>query len=345
MISIRLTYLLALYTCALTLGHVASSHLLPTRSAFQFTEPRTWVENIAVRSNGDLLVTMLLPNASLYTLRRPYSATREVALVHTFQNASGLLGITETDTDTFAILSVRFTETLAAIPGSSTLWGLSLRRDRLRTWKIASLPHVQVPNGITAIPGTSAVLAADSSGGTVTRCDTRTGTCEVVLAARAETTPGTGDGREPTGINGIHYRGGDDGHVYWSNSNLASIFRTRVDRHGYLAANASADVQVQRVGRLDASFIDDFAIDDAGRFWVTVGHNNTVAALWRNGEVEVVAGSLADFAVAGCTAAAFGRTAHDSRTLYVVTNGALRAPVNGTTEPGKIVAIDTSAYR
>ncbi|KAI1735682.1 hypothetical protein F4680DRAFT_434819 [Xylaria scruposa] len=327
---VKLHYLSALCPCALAVG---AKTLFPAHNVFQFNETGTWLENIAVRANGDLLATMLNPTASLYTLKRPYSATREFSLLHTFENATGLLGITETSSDNFAILSIQLGNSPSSAPGSSTIWGVSFEHDAFKTRKIASLPDVLVPNGITSIPDSSAVLLSDSSGGTITRCDTLTGTCEIVLK-RTETAPAPGN-VEPTGINGIHYR---DGYIYWSNSNLVSIFRIPVDREGYPVAEEEPEI----VGKVDALFIDDFAEDFAGRFYIATGTNNTIVELQQGGSSKVVAGSLTELTVAGSTAAAFGRTAEDSRILYVTTNGAIKAPVNGKTEPAKIVAIDTS---
>ncbi|KAI3320975.1 hypothetical protein HD806DRAFT_504137 [Xylariaceae sp. AK1471] len=306
-----------------------TGHSLSAQTIFQFDKVGTWLENVAVRPNGDLLVTLLLPNASLYTLKRPYSTTREFSLLHTFDEASGLLGITETDTDTYAVLSLQSSNTSASIPGSGIVWGVSLAHDNLNVRKIANIPDVMVPNGITSIPGSFAVLIADSIGGSTTRCDTRNGTCEIVLKG-PETAPVS-----KLGINGIHYR---EGYLYWSHSDLDTIFRICVDGQGYPAANS----KVEALGTVDAIFIDDFAIDDAGRFWIAANPNNSIVVLQRDGSSKVVAGSLTELTVAGCTAAAFGRTIHDDRILYVVTSGALQAPVNGTAEPAKIVAIDTS---
>ncbi|KAI8943978.1 hypothetical protein F4801DRAFT_573280 [Xylaria longipes] len=332
MLFTKLHYFSTLYPCALAIGTKTPPHLFPAHNVFQFNETGTWLENIAVRTNGDLLVTMLSPTPSLYTLKRPYSATREFSLIHTFENATGLLGITETGSDSFAILSTQLTNSSSPVPGSSTVWGVLFRHDKFSTQKIAN-PDVLVPNGITSIPNASAVLLADSIDGTVIRCDMMTGTCETILK-RTETAPVPG-ALEPLGINGVHYR---NRYIYWSNSDLVSIFRIRVDKEGFPAANAKVEI----VGKVDASFIDDFAEDYTGRFYVATGPDNTIVDLWRNGSSEVVAGSLTEFTVAGSTAAAFGRTIHDSKTLYVVTNGAIKAPVNGKTEPAKIVALDTS---
>ncbi|KAI0869914.1 hypothetical protein GGS24DRAFT_135264 [Hypoxylon argillaceum] len=293
--------------------------LLPTQTLFQVNQTGPWLENIAVRSNGDLLVTMLLPTASLYTMKTPYSPARKFSLVHTFDNATALLGITETHPDTFAILSIEFS---GASSRSPTLWSASFDAgDNLRMRKVTGLEGLLVPNGITSIPGTPVVLLTDSSGGTITRCDTATGACGLILNT-TQTAPVPGSA-QATGANGVHYR---CGYLYWSNSDLVSLFRVRLDKAGYPAP----DAQIETIGTVDAAFVDDFAADGAGRFWIAAGGDNTVIALRGDGSSEVAA------AVAGPTAAAFGRTARDRGTLYVVTNG--------QAEPAKVVAVDVSKY-
>ncbi|KAI0535266.1 hypothetical protein GGR58DRAFT_479769 [Xylaria digitata] len=314
----------------------AASSALPSQNIYQFPDVGTWLENIAVRPNGDLLVTMLSPTPSLYTLKQPYSSSREFSLLHTFDNATGLLGITETSDDTFAIISTKLTDGTVPVPGSSAIWEVAFSSNTVNTRKIASLPQLELPNGATlSIPGSTGVLIADCLGGTVTRCDTQTGATEVVLQ-RAETMPIPNEA-ESLGINGMHYQ---NGYLYWSNTALVSIYRIRVDSNGIPIANAA----VETVGKINASFVDDFALDSAGTSWVATNPNNTVVALRSDGSSQIVLGDPSKLTVAGVTAGAFGRTTYDSKTLYVTTNGAIRAPVNGVTEPAKIVAVDTSSF-
>jgi hypothetical protein len=65
---------------------------------------------------------------------------------------------------------------------------------------------------------------------------------------------------------------------------------------------------------------------------------NEVFEVTQKGEVSVAAGGLNDMTLAGDASAALAET--DKNVLYVVTNGVIAAPVNGTyTEGGKIVAV------
>ncbi|KAI1172231.1 hypothetical protein F4777DRAFT_562716 [Nemania sp. FL0916] len=331
----RLHSLLSLCALATAAALGPSNHLLAAHTIFQLNQTGTWLENIAVRANGDLLVTMLSPTPSLYTLKRPYSPTRAFSLMHTFTNASGLLGIAEIEPDTFAVLSVQFTPEMAPVPGSSTIWGVSLQHDSTppRVWRIAKIPNITVPNGLAFIPGSSTLFVSDSFGGTISRCDARTGQCSVIING-PETVPLEGSS---TGVNGVRYHAG---YLYWSHSGLAEIFRVRVGLDGCLPA----DAKIESVGRVDAVFIDDFAVDKAGTAWIAAGLNNTIIALREDGESEVVAGSQDELTLAGPTSAAFGRTGHDKKTLYVVTNGGAQSLAPEMVEPAKIVAVDTAGY-
>ena len=72
-----LTYLLSLLST--TLAHPGPPDLfpnlpLPVRTIAQLDAVPSWLENIAVRSNGDLLVTQLSPAPALLTIKGPSSA-------------------------------------------------------------------------------------------------------------------------------------------------------------------------------------------------------------------------------------------------------------------------------
>src|SRR5881394_612358 len=61
----------------------------------------TWVENIAVRPNGNLLVTTSTPDGSVWQVKEPWSSFPEVERVYNFdQWVDRLIGIGETTPDT-----------------------------------------------------------------------------------------------------------------------------------------------------------------------------------------------------------------------------------------------------
>ncbi|KAF4496874.1 hypothetical protein FAGAP_6956 [Fusarium agapanthi] len=85
---------------------------------------------------------------------------------------------------------------------------------------------------------------------------------------------------------------------------------------------------------------DDFAVAHDGALYVCTNISNTVVRIPASGgEAVVVAGEAKAFDVAGSTACVF---AEDEGVLYVSTSGANAVPVDGKTEPAKIVEVELS---
>lgn len=89
---------------------------LPNHIITQFPNP-TWLENIAVRSNGDLLLTESAPTASLHLVsnldlnHHSYSSksngsgsTTKRTTTHTFDSLQALFGIAEPLSDVFVVV-------------------------------------------------------------------------------------------------------------------------------------------------------------------------------------------------------------------------------------------------
>ncbi|KAG8531759.1 uncharacterized protein KY384_003391 [Bacidia gigantensis] len=79
-----------------------SQALYPTDLIYQYKNG-TWLENIAVRSNGDILVTSIL-SAEVFSIN---PTTRQSTLVHRFYPDENPLGITESSPDIFQVIIVR----------------------------------------------------------------------------------------------------------------------------------------------------------------------------------------------------------------------------------------------
>ncbi|TKA70300.1 hypothetical protein B0A49_05386 [Cryomyces minteri] len=161
---------------------------------YQFSNG-TWIENIAVRSNSNLLL-------------------------HTFPDAGGLLGIAEISPDIFAVVAGTFNfATFTSVAGSYSTWRVDLRFNDLggrskgpskgaspSVTKITDLPQALFLNGMTILPNTSYVLIADPGAGVVRHVDTGTGEYEVVLSDTATMAPPE-NAVPATGINGLHVQG------------------------------------------------------------------------------------------------------------------------------------------
>ncbi|KAI0143623.1 hypothetical protein GGR57DRAFT_483426 [Xylariaceae sp. FL1272] len=309
---------------------------LSSRLVTQF-DSNTWIENLAARSNGDLLLTVLAPTASLYGVANPASDEPSLKLLHTFgDGAAGLVGIAEPEPDLFVVAGYG----VAANGTTAPVWTVDLRAGGVEpeVQLVRKLENAGVLNGITAVPGvTDAVLVADSKKGLIWRVDLKTGNYEVGVEVE-EMKPGSG--ASSVGVNGVHVR---DGYLYWTNSATVSIYRIEITDQGFPTPCA----RVELVSTLEAVFVDDFVIGEDNTIWVATNSDNRLIATqpFTNQSV-VVYGATDTLALAGDTSAIFGRGESDQSTLYVATCGGMRSPINGTlVEPGKVVAVDTTDFR
>ncbi|KAK5658186.1 hypothetical protein OQA88_2159 [Cercophora sp. LCS_1] len=337
---------LNLVTCALAtlsspvhgLLHDRHSKLpLPARIVYRFPN-RTWIENIAVRPNGDLLLTTLLPNASLYTLEDPQSPRARPRLLHTF-DVDSLLGIAESRPDKFVVVGGDFSSRAVGVPGTFAAWTVdfgSQLGSHPRIRKAANIREAVFLNGVTELPGCGEVLIADSALGRAWRLDVETGKYTVGIQV-PEMAP-VPDAPLKIGINGIHFF---KGFVYWTNSFEATLYRIKVGYNGHPTPGSG----VEKVAKVDVAFLDDFTFDYNATAWATTHLDNKLVAIKPNGAAVVVEGSAQELTVAGDTACHFGRTEKDRKVLYIVTDGGIASPVNGTmVEGGKVVAVDTSGF-
>ncbi|KAH8704458.1 hypothetical protein GQ44DRAFT_716699 [Phaeosphaeriaceae sp. PMI808] len=323
---------------------------LPARTVAQLGTSPTWLENIAVRANGDLLVTQLAPTPVLYTVKNPTS--RQATLDSIYQwhepNITIFLGITETFPDTFNIVAGNATANATGYAGTYSVWEAkfnSPKSSKSVVRKVANVPEAMFLNGIIPLPSRpEVVLIPDSQFGLLFRLDTRTGKSEII-ADRPEFKPYPERQNKTVGfgINGVRIRGG---YLYFSNSNLVTIFRIPITSDGYVAQKGKAQVKIYADLSVATTFVDDFAFSDDGTLWAVSNDGNTVVAVSPDGKkIQEVAGSRNQLTTAGGTAGAFGRTKDDRNVFYVSTAGGLDLPVNGTlTEPGKVVAVDTAGY-
>ncbi|KAI1364332.1 hypothetical protein F5Y08DRAFT_307311 [Xylaria arbuscula] len=219
-----------------------------------------------------------------------------------------------------------------------TVWELDLRKEEPATRVITKIPESGFLNGVTSISGcSSAVLVADTGLSLVWRVDTATGQYE--KAAEVPEMLPVANATMQLGVNGVHVRGG---YLYFDNSNRGAIYRLPIDKRGIAVEGAEAELVAQLA---NGANMDDFLIDEEGRFWAATNSGNSVEVVDGDSPSVIVAGSLTQLTVAGDTALALGRTKEDKNIVYVVTGGALAAPVNGTvTEPAKVVAIDKTGF-
>jgi hypothetical protein len=336
---------LALYASVLrafVVAHSTSEYKsnLQVRTLYQFPKD-TWVENLAVRSNNYLLLT-LVTSPQLYMLdpRRTASST----LVYTFPSALALFAIVETSPDIFAVISGNFTLAGGTTPGSYSVWSVDLSDIYIghdgalssvpKVRKIADIQTAQMLDGMTLLSEAEGlVLIGDIHAGVIYRLDIHTGEYKITINNSLTATasiPILGS----SGVNGISVH---DGQLYLANSGKGLIGRLPINNDGTAAGEP---VIIARV--LDATEqFDDFDIGKFGEIFAVTGSGNSVAAISHSGRQKIIAGSLNSTQFAEPTSVRFGRGELGESVLFVVTTGGLAYPVNGDeTVGGQVLAIN-----
>ncbi|OAA73292.1 Six-bladed beta-propeller, TolB-like protein [Cordyceps fumosorosea ARSEF 2679] len=202
-----------------------------TRLLYQFPDYLQWIENMAVRPNGNILLTTF-DRAHVYELD-PTSG-RAPGLVAALPDADAAIGITEIAPDLFAVEAGLLNRTDYQLHGSGRIDTLDFScpgcaaLPRVRT-RVAALPDAKLLNGMAAL-SRHVVLSADSITGTVYRTDTATGAVSVAfrdprLAPR--------DNPDPflrlLGVNGLRTHGD---YLYVTSTSAGFLGRYPVDARG-----------------------------------------------------------------------------------------------------------------
>ncbi|KAG5957536.1 hypothetical protein E4U58_005896 [Claviceps cyperi] len=331
------------------LGSAASRHhpapMLPDRLIHQFP-PGIWIENLAVRSNGNLLLTTLTPNASVYEVVNPSSESPSTELRFTTASVDSFFGIAELQPDIFALLGGNHTLTA----GKRGEWGVWLAdftstgtgNDKSNSATIeprlaVKLPEAVLLNGASAVPGKPhLVMAADSAQGLVYRINVDTGKVDITqdldkMKPVSHTDKGNST-KYSIGINGVRIR---NKHMYFTNSATHGFYRIQVRSDGSSSPSAF-QTMVETMTILDASFADDFDIGPGAQntAWVVTNYNNSIMSVSTGGDASLAAGGADSPVIPSDTSCRFGRTAADDHVLYATTAGKLGKDAEG----GKVVA-------
>jgi len=304
--------------------------LLASHVVHQFPLP-TWIENLAVRSNGQILLTMITkPELYLVDPTKP----EEAVLVHTFSEVGMLSGIVEVEDDVFCVAGGNYSlQTFQSEHGSYKIWKVDMKSfdtdSKVTVKEIAHVTGSGLLNGMEYL-SKSSILVADSDVGCVWKIGVNDGKIENLIEVD-EMKPPTPPAL-PMGINGIKVH---DGYLYWSNTGKMLFCRVKIDADGK-AAGAPETLETE-------TLVDDFVFDKKGNAWLAQHSVNVIGVVKVGGGVITVAGKPDQLEICGSTACQFGRKG-DEHILYVVTCGGLSYPVDGKTEGGKVVAVDTSKF-
>ncbi|RHZ65998.1 uncharacterized protein CDV56_109442 [Aspergillus thermomutatus] len=324
-----------IWVYALITTIIAPALTLPTSSGttnassistvFQFNHNGTWLENIAVRPNGKLLVTRLdAPELWLIDPANP-NAAEAGSLFYSFANATSLLGITEINRDVYAVVAGNFSiASVASTLGSYVVWRLDASGSaRPSASVLARIPEAEFLNGIVRF-GQNTLLITDSAKGVIWRLDMSTGQYSQALSDPSML-PAAGQ-PYAVGVNGIDVRGK---YVYYTSTTQMLFCRVPVNS----MASATGPVEVITSGITP----DDFMLGSDGTAYITTNPDNGLVKVDPKGRVKLVAGNQFTIAVGGSTAVASNQ---DGSVLYITTSGGQFSPILGTLiEPAKVVAI------
>lgn len=270
--------MLVLLPILASLAHGAA--IVPRQSAAQVVRLNS-IENVAVRSNGQILATNMNA-ATLYAID-PVAKTSATAV--TVSGASGLSGIGEYAPDVFAVIGGKgvYKVDFTATPPKSSL--------------IKTISEASNLNGL-AVFDNSSVLVADAGKGVVYKLDVNTGAYAVALQD-ATMAP---SGGIPFGIDGIKYR---DGTVWYTNIFKNSFHKVAVDKATAKPTGAYTTLWTNLMG-------DDLCFGPNGKIYVATNSKNSLV------EVDPAVGKPTSVGtVTGSTSCAFGRTDKDANVAYV----------------------------
>ena len=281
------------YSCTALRAISLPNEPFPIRKAYSFHRG-SWVENIAVRPNGQLLLTRL-DTSELYSLDFESQDPHPI-LVYRFPNVLSLTGIVEFAPDVFAVSAGNYTLASGPTPGSWSVWRVDLSdwsttspNETLtlagsQVSKIANVPDAVHLKGMTQL-SERYVLMSDFSAGFVYRLDVTTGAYRLIIAnsltvAVPQPIFGT------CGINGLHVR---EGHLYFTNTGQNIFAKVPIYADGTPAGTAS----IVAYTAASTDYFDGFAFGAHSAAYLVTGSGNTVVRLSRlSGPQVKIAGQL-----------------------------------------------------
>ncbi|PVH75920.1 hypothetical protein DL98DRAFT_351438, partial [Cadophora sp. DSE1049] len=173
----------------------------------------SWIENISIRSNGSLLLTIF---SSHQLLELNPSNGNSTTLIYTFPGVNSVSGITEIEDDVYVIAAGNFSSH-AGIPGAWSFWKVDYSLDTMQgslpnVTKLLDVPQAKTPNGVTTL-ASDKVLVADAGLNSTWILNTSSLQYDLAIQVPEMSPPATADRDER--VNGVHIL---EDYLYWTNS-------------------------------------------------------------------------------------------------------------------------------
>ncbi|CAH0041650.1 unnamed protein product [Clonostachys rhizophaga] len=289
----------------------ATNAISQPRLIYEFPNNNTFIENLTVRPNGELVLTTF-HDGHIYTIN-PSAHKSVPKLAVKVPELTGVTGISQIAPDVYAVAAgvVNVSE-FKWEAGTGRVFKLDLSKP-YTTGKAVLEPVIAMPeagllNGMTSLPSyPHIILTVDSKTGVLYRINMDTGVSEVAFWSELFTISETPI--EPLGANGVHVYGN---YLYFTNSARGIFGRVKIDALG----NQVGDVE--QVAQVSSSApIDDFATGPDGSFYVTL-HPESLVNIKPEGNVTVVTDGSSRTKLKGPTAVTFS---NDKSKLYITTVG------------------------
>lgn len=297
----------------------------PISEVYRFDD-KTMLENIYVRSNGQLVLTAI--NEPNVYLLDPSKRNSKPQLIHHFEHATSMTGVVETTSDVFVVVAGNWSvSTFQGIPGSFEVWSIDFNTSPPTVKSITKIPTAAGLNGITKCHDSKTeVLIADSDVGATWRLNTVTGENEMAFKDPLFTNCTS---RSPLGLNGITMY---EERLHFANSALRIYGRAPIHQNG----TASGEIEIIGRAQSAATVFDDLVMDWEGNAWIAT-HPNAVTEITSQGKQRNFTGGEVE--MYNPTSLAWGRGSLEvSKTLYVTTNG---MSAHGKFVGAQVLAFDT----
>jgi hypothetical protein len=287
-------------------GPLASAALIGRQSAatsiYKSTSSGAWIEGMAVRSNGDILLNRL----DVPELWSVDPVTKMGTNLLNFTGAASLAGITEISPDVFAVVTGSFnTKSFAVKAGSWSVYKVDLTGATPTQTLVKNVPESGFFVGLTTF-NNDTIFIADAGKGSLYKMTISTGDYSVVITDPSMKAPSGALIQE--GIHGIKYF---NGNVYFSSTFGNTFNKVAID-----PVTVKAGAVTTIVSNLQGP--EGFAIGPDGTSYLAVMTSGQVLKITPDGKSTLAS------SVASCTCVSFGRTDKDNSTLYVATSsGAL----------------------
>ncbi|RSL62002.1 hypothetical protein CEP53_004897 [Fusarium sp. AF-6] len=288
--------------------------------------PGVFVENIAVRPNGNLILNTI-SQGQIYSLD-PSQKNPEVHVVASIEGVNALTGITPVGKDVYAVAGSNLDLDKAQFHNGSMKIALvnfencgKSAGDAASVDVIIEGTDIGPVNGLTTLPRHQhIVLGADSTRGRIVRIDTIKRTAEDIF--QDDLLAPVPDPSYPLGVNGIKIF---KNHLYFTNTAQRIFGRVKIDQFGNKAGNTEIIAQLPAGS---AAAPDDFVIDKHGNAYVAFWTNSLIKITPDGESVTVLEGDV----LASPTSSALSR---DGRKVYVGTAGQGSEIVSG----GQVVEV------